>query len=87
VSTRVSPGGGYSILTGWWLHVPVRWAPISGPETSINCIAAPVRDASGREVAARSVSVSGPDIVMTDEQLTLLPSLLAVVEAISAVTT
>jgi DNA-binding IclR family transcriptional regulator len=58
--------------------------PPSGPETSINCIAAPVRDASGREVAAVSVS--------TDEQLltllpSLLPSLLAVVEAISAVTT
>lgn len=51
-------------------------------EPSINCIAAPVRAASGRAVAAVSVSV--PDIVMTDEQLqTLLPLLLDVVDAIS----
>lgn len=51
-------------------------------EPSINCIGAPVRDATGRVVAAVSVSV--PDIVMTDEQLrTLLPLLMGVVEAIS----
>lgn len=51
-------------------------------EPSINCIGAPIRDASGRAVAAVSVSV--PDIVMTDEQLlTLLPMLKDVVDAIS----
>jgi DNA-binding IclR family transcriptional regulator len=51
-------------------------------ETSINCIAAPVRSASGRAVAAVSVSV--PDIVLTyDGLLELLPSLLAVTERIS----
>jgi DNA-binding IclR family transcriptional regulator len=51
-------------------------------ETSINCIAAPVRSASGRAVAAVSVSV--PDIVLTyDGLLELLPSLLAVTDAIS----
>jgi DNA-binding IclR family transcriptional regulator len=51
-------------------------------ETSINCIAAPVRSASGRAVAAVSVSV--PNIVVGYEQLLeLLPSLLAVTERIS----
>lgn len=51
-------------------------------ETSINCIAAPVRSASGRAVAAVSVSV--PNIVVDYEQLLeLLPSLLAVTERIS----
>ncbi|WP_028926060.1 IclR family transcriptional regulator [Pseudonocardia acaciae] len=51
-------------------------------EPSINCIAAPVRDATGRAVAAVSVSV--PNIVMSDERLReLLPSLLAVTERIS----
>jgi DNA-binding IclR family transcriptional regulator len=51
-------------------------------EHSINCIGAPVRDASGRAVAAVSVSV--PDIVLTDEQvLELLPALLTVTEKIS----
>jgi DNA-binding IclR family transcriptional regulator len=51
-------------------------------ENSINCIGAPVRDASGRAVAAVSVSV--PDIVLTYEQvLTLLPALRAVTEKIS----
>jgi DNA-binding IclR family transcriptional regulator len=51
-------------------------------ETSINCIGAPVRDASGRAVAAVSVSV--PDIVLPYEQLReLLPSLLAVTDQIS----
>ncbi|HWN35758.1 MAG TPA: IclR family transcriptional regulator [Pseudonocardia sp.] len=51
-------------------------------ERSVNCIAAPVRDASGRAVAAVSVSV--PNIVLTDERLLeLLPSLLAVTERVS----
>ncbi|MEJ3654431.1 IclR family transcriptional regulator [Actinomycetes bacterium KLBMP 9759] len=51
-------------------------------EPSINCVGAPVRDASGRAVAAVSVSV--PDIVMTyDRLLDLLPALLAVTERIS----
>jgi DNA-binding IclR family transcriptional regulator len=51
-------------------------------EPSINCIAAPVRSASGRVSAAVSVSV--PDIVLTYEQLLeLLPPLLAVTERIS----
>ncbi|MFC4945999.1 IclR family transcriptional regulator [Pseudonocardia sp. GCM10023141] len=51
-------------------------------ELSINCIAAPIRDVTGRAVAAVSVSV--PDIVMTDEQLlTLLPILAGTAEAIS----
>jgi DNA-binding IclR family transcriptional regulator len=51
-------------------------------ENSINCIAAPVRSASGRAVAAVSVSV--PDIVLTyDELLELLPALLTTTDAIS----
>lgn len=51
-------------------------------EPSINCISAPVRDASGAAVAAVSVSV--PDIVGTYEQLLeLRPALLAVTERIS----
>ena len=51
-------------------------------EPSINCISAPVRGASGRTVAAVSVSV--PDIVLSYEQLLeLLPALLAVTERIS----
>jgi DNA-binding IclR family transcriptional regulator len=51
-------------------------------ERSVNCVAAPVRDASGRAVAAVSVSV--PNIVLTDERLLeLLPSLLAVTERVS----
>lgn len=51
-------------------------------ETSINCIGAPVRDASGRAVAAVSVSV--PDIVLDfTGLLELVPSLLAVTEEIS----
>jgi DNA-binding IclR family transcriptional regulator len=51
-------------------------------EKSINCIGAPVRDASGRAVAAVSVSV--PDIVLTDDRLLeLLPALLAVTDTIS----
>lgn len=52
-------------------------------EPSINCISAPIRDATGRTVAAVSVSV--PDIVMTyDQLLELLPGLLAVTGEISA---
>ena len=52
-------------------------------ESSINCIAAPVRDATGNVVAAVSVSV--PDIVLTyDQLLDLLPGLLAVTGEISA---
>jgi len=51
-------------------------------EPSINCIGAPVRGASGRAVAAVSVSV--PDIVTGyDELLELLPGLLTVTERIS----
>lgn len=51
-------------------------------EPSVNCIAAPVRDAAGRAVAAVSVSV--PNIVLSDQRLLeLLPSLLAVTERIS----
>ena len=51
-------------------------------EKSINCIGAPVRDASGRAVAAVSVSV--PDIVLTyDKLLDLLPALLTVTDTIS----
>lgn len=51
-------------------------------EPSINCIAAPVRSASGRAVAAVSVSV--PDIVLPDEALLeLVPALCAVTDRIS----
>ena len=51
-------------------------------ETSINCIGAPVRSASGRAVAAVSISV--PDIVLTyDRLLELVPALLTVTETIS----
>lgn len=52
-------------------------------ESFINCIAAPIRDASGRAVAAASVSV--PDVVLPYEGvLDLLPGLLATTRAISA---
>lgn len=52
-------------------------------ETFINCIGAPVRDASGRAVAAVSISV--PDVVAPYEQvLELLPQLLEAARAISA---
>jgi DNA-binding IclR family transcriptional regulator len=51
-------------------------------EPSINCIAAPVRGASGRAVAAVSVSV--PDIVIGyEELLEILPALIVVAERIS----
>ncbi|MFJ1702066.1 IclR family transcriptional regulator [Kitasatospora sp. NPDC088346] len=52
-------------------------------EPFINCVAAPVRDATGRVVAAVSVSV--PDVLLTHEQvLALLPRLLATTVAVSA---
>jgi DNA-binding IclR family transcriptional regulator len=52
-------------------------------ETFINCVGAPVRDASGRTVAAVSISV--PDVVLPYEQvLELLPQLLDTTRAISA---
>jgi DNA-binding IclR family transcriptional regulator len=52
-------------------------------ETFINCVGAPIRDASGRVVAAVSVSV--PDVVLGYEQvLDLLPGLLETAAAISA---
>ncbi|WP_131738905.1 IclR family transcriptional regulator [Actinomadura roseirufa] len=52
-------------------------------EAFIRCVAAPVRDASGRVVAAVSVSV--PEVLLgRDEVLGLLPELLATTRAISA---
>jgi DNA-binding IclR family transcriptional regulator len=52
-------------------------------ETFLNCVGAPVRDATGRVVAAVSVSV--PDLVLDFGQvLALLPDLLATAAAISA---
>ena len=52
-------------------------------ETFINCVGAPIRDASGRVVAAASISV--PDLVLDFEQvLALLPDLLKTTAAISA---
>ena len=52
-------------------------------ETFINCVGAPVRDASGRAVAAVSISV--PDVVLPYEQVVgLVPQLLDTVRAISA---
>ncbi|MDL4773247.1 MULTISPECIES: IclR family transcriptional regulator [Thermomonosporaceae] len=52
-------------------------------ETFIRCLAAPVRAAGGRVVAAASISV--PDIVLDrDRTLELLPELLATARAISA---
>ncbi|GII95939.1 IclR family transcriptional regulator [Sinosporangium siamense] len=52
-------------------------------ETFINCVAAPVRDASGSVVAAASISV--PDVVLPYEQvIALLPDLIATSRAISA---
>jgi DNA-binding IclR family transcriptional regulator len=51
-------------------------------EPSINCVAAPVRGASGRVLAAVSVSV--PDIVLSfDELLGMVPALLDVTATIS----
>ncbi|MUN35810.1 IclR family transcriptional regulator [Actinomadura litoris] len=52
-------------------------------ETFIRCVAAPVRDASGRVVAAVSISV--PEVVLSrDDVVALLPDLLATTRAISA---
>ncbi|MBT2409291.1 IclR family transcriptional regulator [Streptomyces sp. ISL-12] len=59
------------------------WATdLGGHEESINCVAAPVRDAAGRVVAA--MSVSAPNVVVTaDELLTLLPLVRRTADAIS----
>lgn len=52
-------------------------------ETFINCVGAPVRDASGHVVAAVSISV--PDVVLDyDQVLALLPDLMTTSAAISA---
>jgi DNA-binding IclR family transcriptional regulator len=52
-------------------------------ETFINCVAAPVRDASGRAIAAVSVSV--PQLVLPqDDVLALAPHLLRATQAVSA---
>ncbi|WP_067449981.1 IclR family transcriptional regulator [Actinomadura macra] len=52
-------------------------------ETFIRCVAAPVRDATGRVVAAVSISV--PEVVLSrDEVLALLPDLRTTTRAISA---
>ncbi|GAA2441445.1 IclR family transcriptional regulator [Actinomadura vinacea] len=52
-------------------------------ETFIRCIAAPIRDAGGRAIAAASISV--PDVVLGREQVMgLLPGLQATARAISA---
>lgn len=52
-------------------------------ETFVNCVAAPVRDASGRVVAAVSISV--PDVVLAyDQVVALLPALREATAAISA---
>ncbi|MFF4631925.1 IclR family transcriptional regulator [Streptomyces griseorubiginosus] len=59
------------------------WAvDLGGHEESINCIAAPVRGADGRVVAA--MSVSAPNVVVTAEELlTLLPQLRRTADAVS----
>jgi DNA-binding IclR family transcriptional regulator len=52
-------------------------------ETFINCVAAPVRDTSGRAIAAVSISV--PQLVLPqDDVLALAPHLLRATHAISA---
>lgn len=52
-------------------------------ETFMTCIAAPIRDASGRVAAATSISV--PDVVLEHDQvMKLLPDLLETAHAISA---
>jgi DNA-binding IclR family transcriptional regulator len=52
-------------------------------ETFINCVGAPIRDASGRVVGAASISV--PDVLLDYERvLALLPDLLKTAAAISA---
>ncbi|NGN69275.1 IclR family transcriptional regulator [Streptomyces sp. A7024] len=59
------------------------WATdLGGHEESINCIGAPIRDASGRTVAA--ASLSAPNVVVSaDELLALFPQLRRTAEAIS----
>ncbi|MFC9971666.1 IclR family transcriptional regulator [Spirillospora sp. NPDC127200] len=52
-------------------------------ETFLRCMAAPIRDAGGRVIAAASVSV--PDVLLNrDQVLELLPDLLETTRAISA---
>ena len=52
-------------------------------ETFINCVGVPIRDASGRVMAAASISV--PDVLLDYERvLALLPDLLKTAAAISA---
>ncbi|GAA1071533.1 IclR family transcriptional regulator [Kitasatospora nipponensis] len=52
-------------------------------EAFMNCVGAPIRDATGRVVAAASISV--PDLVLPYERvLELLPRLLAATAAVSA---
>ncbi|MER6562480.1 IclR family transcriptional regulator [Streptomyces sp. NPDC001027] len=60
------------------------WATdLGGHEESINCVAAPVRGADGRVVAA--LSVSAPNVVVTaDELLALLPLVRRTADAVSA---
>ena len=59
------------------------WATdLGGHEESINCVAAPVRGADGRVVAA--MSVSAPNVVVTAEELlTLLPQVRRTADVIS----
>ena len=59
------------------------WATdLGGHEEYINCVAAPIRGADGRVVAA--MSVSAPNVVVTaDELLTLLPLVRRTADAIS----
>ncbi|GAB2589621.1 IclR family transcriptional regulator [Streptomyces capparidis] len=59
------------------------WATdFGGHEESINCVAAPIRGADGRVVAA--MSVSAPNVVVgSDDLLSLLPRVRAAAEAIS----
>jgi DNA-binding IclR family transcriptional regulator len=59
------------------------WATdLGGHEESINCVAAPIRGADGRVVAA--MSVSAPNVVVTaDELLTLLPQVRGTADDIS----
>ncbi|MCF6522037.1 IclR family transcriptional regulator [Streptomyces sp. JJ36] len=60
------------------------WASdLGGHEESINCVAAPVRGADGRVVAA--MSVSAPNVVVSaDDLLALLPLVRRTAEAVSA---
>ncbi|MFD1830601.1 MULTISPECIES: IclR family transcriptional regulator [Streptomyces] len=60
------------------------WATdLGGHEESINCVAAPIRGADGRAVAA--MSVSAPNVVVSaDELLKLLPLVRRTAAAVSA---